>query len=472
MWSKHNNIYKFTNIPDNTIPGEHIAAVSFENCLMWGTVFDKTLIPTLKELHLKNFDIIIFSNQGPLLKTKISSANVAHPKPIDDATFQRSTAAILKSIGIPLTFYYTTDPYAHKPSIDMWRLVGRTPSRFSFYHGGMIGRFKDINDDDKKFATAIKLPLKLSIELKEFKLFQTREAYLKDIEDKKINEANAVARKISEEEQKKLNAMVEKIKREEYYRVIPYHEFKNEKEDVKESKKELKKEEFKQENVKKELKKEESKQENVKEEIKEIKKEERTCAKELKVEIPSVIIQPISIEEDDHLDNIMYEKMSSVAPTITNNITNITNTSNITNITNDIDIADIMRKNITDMVDEPSTEKISIIGDHYFYAGETELLILLAPPGVFRDAITDILKNQKYLLINDVKKIGNSGRFLINKNATIKKLKMPIRYVYIDVPKIKALNASPTLKVEIDYYYDNLFVPKKDKNNIVNTFSL
>jgi hypothetical protein len=113
--------------------------------------------------------------------------------------------------------------------------------------------------------------------------------------------------------------------------------------------------------------------------------------------------------------------------------------------------------------------KITIIDNCEFIATDNELVILVAPPGIFRNAILDVLKAH-YKPIKKVSEIAGPGRFITIVDEPCSIL---TRYVVFEIDKARVLEKSTALeKKTINEYFKNFKMPVEKNNVIVNKFKL
>tara|TARA_B100000963_G_C22582099_1_gene651319 strand:- start:41 stop:544 length:504 start_codon:yes stop_codon:yes gene_type:complete len=104
----------------------------------------------LKDLHLKGYRIVIFTNQGGISKGKTKLEDIIYK--LDD---------IINKLDIPVDYIisYGYDKN-RKPDIGMWNIYKKISKKRifrkkSFYCGDAAGRKKDFSNSDKMFAENI-----------------------------------------------------------------------------------------------------------------------------------------------------------------------------------------------------------------------------------------------------------------------------------------------------------------------------
>lgn len=110
----------------------------------------KNEIPILKQLVKDGYRIVIFTNQGGILKKRTKLEDILYK--LDE---------FIKKVGIPMDYVlsYKYNTY-RKPNIGMWQIYKkyskkRIFKKNSFYCGDAAGRKNDFSDSDKKFAKNI-----------------------------------------------------------------------------------------------------------------------------------------------------------------------------------------------------------------------------------------------------------------------------------------------------------------------------
>lgn len=118
----------------------------------WEMMFGSKVVDKLKELHSKDYRIVVFTNQSGLEKHKILIGDLVE-----------KTSAVTKLIAVPIYVYIAggSDHY-RKPSTEMWHVFCRDNGEeidygASFYVGDAAGRKKDFGCSDRKFASNIGL---------------------------------------------------------------------------------------------------------------------------------------------------------------------------------------------------------------------------------------------------------------------------------------------------------------------------